>query len=71
MATNLLGLRTVIYIADDIAKANEWDSKVVGIAPYFDEPFYIGFNVGGYEPGLHPIESNIPHKLPVQKHTGV
>lgn len=24
------------------------------MAPYFDEPFYVGFNVGGYELGLDP-----------------
>jgi predicted enzyme related to lactoylglutathione lyase len=59
MAINLLGLRTVVYIADDIEKAKEWYSKVLGIAPYFDEPFYVGFNVGGYELGLHPAENNV------------
>ncbi len=56
---NLLGLRTVVYIADDIAKAKEWYSRVLGITPYFDEPFYVGFNVGGFELGLHPTEGNM------------
>jgi len=49
-----LGLRTAIYYVDDIAKAKEWYSFVLGFAPYFDEPFYVGFNVGGFELGLHP-----------------
>ena len=50
----LLGLRTVIYAAPDLARSKAWYAKVFGIAPYFDEPFYVGFNVGGYELGLDP-----------------
>ena len=49
-----LGLRTVIYKAPDLARAKAWYSDVLGVAPYFDEPFYVGFNVGGYELGLDP-----------------
>ena len=50
----LLGLRTVIYKAPDLAKAKEWYGRVFGISPYFDEPFYVGYDVGGYELGLDP-----------------
>ena len=50
----LLGLRTVIYHVNDLAKGKAWFSELVGHAPYFDEPFYVGFNVGGYELGLLP-----------------
>jgi predicted enzyme related to lactoylglutathione lyase len=50
----LLGLRTVIYSAPDLASAKAWYSDVFGITPYFDEPFYVGFDVGGYELGLDP-----------------
>jgi len=50
----LLGLRTVIYKAPDLTKAKEWYGRVFGIAPYFDEPFYVGYNVGGFELGLDP-----------------
>jgi predicted enzyme related to lactoylglutathione lyase len=49
-----LGLRTVIYHAPNLAEAKAWYSAAFGIAPYFDEPFYVGFNVGGYELGLDP-----------------
>lgn len=48
------GLRTVIYQVDNLTKAKEWYSSVLGFAPYFDEPFYVGFNVGGFELGLDP-----------------
>ena len=49
-----LGLRTVIYHAPDLAKAKAWYTAAFGIEPYFDEPFYVGFHVGGFELGLNP-----------------
>jgi predicted enzyme related to lactoylglutathione lyase len=48
-----LGLRTVIYPAPDLAAAKEWWTSVLGIEPYFDEPFFVGFSPGGYELGLN------------------
>src|SRR5688572_14764229 len=53
------GLRTVIYHVPDLAKAKEWYATAFGTPPYFDEPFYVGFNIGGYELGLHPDLSNV------------
>ena len=50
----LKALRTVIYPVDDMEKAKEWYTKLLGFGPYFDEPFYVGFNPGGYELGLDP-----------------
>ena len=50
----VLGLRTVIYHVPDLKRAKEWYSLVFGVPPYFDEPFYVGFNIGGYELGLDP-----------------
>ena len=50
----ILGLRTVIYHVPDLAKAKAWYSEVLGQPPYFDEPFYVGFDVAGYELGLLP-----------------
>lgn len=48
------GLRTVKYGVNDIEKAKAWYSSVLGIQPYFDQPFYVGFEVGGFELGLDP-----------------
>jgi predicted enzyme related to lactoylglutathione lyase len=48
----LLGLRSAIVPAPDIAAAKAWYAQVLGVAPYFDEPFYVGFSVGGFELGL-------------------
>ena len=50
----LLGLRTAIYRIPDLAEGKRWYTKVLGFGPYFDQPFYIGYNVGGYELGLLP-----------------
>ena len=55
----ILGLRTVIYHVDDLGKAKAWYTQVVGHGPYFDEPFYVSFNVGGYELGLDPDSSGV------------
>jgi catechol 2,3-dioxygenase-like lactoylglutathione lyase family enzyme len=52
-----LGLRTAIYHVNDIAKGRDWYTKVLGVEPYFDQPFYVGYNVGGYELGLQPDEN--------------
>lgn len=57
---HFLGLRTALYPVKDLAKARSWYSAVLGIAPYFDEPFYVGFNVGGFELGLDPDTSAHP-----------
>jgi len=53
---HFLGLRTVIYVNTELAKARDWYAQVLGFPPYFDEPFYVGFNVGGYELGLMPAD---------------
>ena len=52
-----LGLRTAVYSVADMETAKAWYASVLGIAPYFDQPFYVGFNVGGYELGLMPTET--------------
>jgi predicted enzyme related to lactoylglutathione lyase len=51
-----LGLRTIIYPVPDLANAKAWYSAVLGHEPYFDEPFYVGYDVGGYELGLLPAD---------------
>jgi predicted enzyme related to lactoylglutathione lyase len=48
------GLRTIKYSVSDIERAKAWYAAVLGKAPYFDEPFYVGFTVGGFELGLDP-----------------
>lgn len=57
MSSPFLGLRTLNYKVTDITAAKDWYRKVLGIDPYFDEPFYVGFNIGGYELGLSTEEN--------------
>jgi predicted enzyme related to lactoylglutathione lyase len=49
-----LGLRTAIYPAPDLSSAKLWYERVLGFKPYFDQPYYVGFSVGGFELGLLP-----------------
>ncbi|NHC46409.1 VOC family protein [Motilibacter aurantiacus] len=49
-----LGLRTVIYPAPDLAASKAWFRALLELAPYFDEPYYVGFSVAGYELALDP-----------------
>ena len=57
-----LGLRTAKYSARDLQRAKAWYAEVLGIAPYFDEPFYVGFEVGGYELGIVPEEGAVTER---------
>jgi predicted enzyme related to lactoylglutathione lyase len=53
------GLRTVIYHVSDIGKAKKWYAVVLGTEPYFDQPYYVGFDVGGFELGLDPDQTGV------------
>jgi predicted enzyme related to lactoylglutathione lyase len=54
------GLRTVIYPVADLARAKAWYSALTGQEPYFDQPFYVGYSVGGFELGLNPNATAAP-----------
>jgi predicted enzyme related to lactoylglutathione lyase len=58
----MLGLRTTIYKETDLIKAKGWYAQVFQTEPYFDEPFYVGFAIGGYELGLQPDEKEAASK---------
>jgi len=62
----LLGLRTAIYPVTDLEAARNWYTQLLGHPPYFDEPFYVGFEVGGFELGLVPDgEPGLPALSPL------
>ena len=48
------GVKTVIYPVNDIAKAKTLFSKLLGVEPYADEAYYVGFRVGDQDIGLDP-----------------
>jgi predicted enzyme related to lactoylglutathione lyase len=52
--TMIKGLRTAIYPTPDLQAGKAWYSKVFQKEPYFDQPFYVGFEIGGFELGLLP-----------------
>jgi catechol 2,3-dioxygenase-like lactoylglutathione lyase family enzyme len=52
MTVTLQGLRSLIHPVADIDAAKAWWTDLLGYPPYFDEPFYVGFEVAGYELGL-------------------
>ena len=53
------GLRTVVYPVRDLDAAKAWYSAVLAQEPYFDQPFYVGYSVGGYELGLLPDATEV------------
>ena len=67
------GLRTLIYRVkpQDLEKAKKWYSKLLSKQPYFDEPFYVGFNICGFELGLDPSEESVTLGNNVQVYLGV
>jgi lactoylglutathione lyase len=65
------GLRTTIYIVDDINSAKKWYAQAFETEPYFDEPFYVGYNIGGYELGLQEEKNNKEKSSNVYTYWGV
>jgi predicted enzyme related to lactoylglutathione lyase len=57
----LRGLSTVSFFADDVAAAQSWYAKVLGIEPYFVRPVegppaYAEFRIGDYQHELGIID---------------
>ncbi|REK87391.1 glyoxalase [Streptomyces inhibens] len=48
------GLETITYPVKDLAAAKALFSKLLGVEPYMDEPYYVGFRAGGVDLGLDP-----------------
>ncbi len=47
-------VRTIIYPVKDVARAKALFSALLGVNPYADQPYYVGFRVDGQEIGLDP-----------------
>ncbi len=48
------GIKTIIYPVKDIVKAKARFSKLLGVVPYADQPYYVGYKVGDQDIGLDP-----------------
>jgi len=52
------GIRLLIYPVKDIARAKTLYSKLLGIEPYANEAYYVGFRFEDQEIGLDPNGHN-------------
>ncbi|REJ76453.1 MAG: VOC family protein [Acidobacteria bacterium] len=58
MNEEFIGLATSAYFVPDLEKGKAWYAKAFCVEPYFDEPFYVGFDINGYELGIQPADEN-------------
>ena len=47
-------MNAIIYPVRDGAKAKQLYAAWLGVEPYVDSPYYVGFRVGDHEVGLDP-----------------
>lgn len=48
------GMKTILYPVKDLAAAKKLYDTLLGVAPVMDEPYYVGYDVGGQDIGLDP-----------------
>ena len=44
----------IVYPVTDVAKAKALFTQFLGVEPYVDSPYYIGYRIGDQEVGLDP-----------------
>lgn len=47
-------LSLIVYPAADVTKAKQFFQQLLGVEPYVDSPYYIGYKTGEMEIGLDP-----------------
>ena len=48
------GVKTIMYPVTDLANAKTLYGELLGVEPYRDEAYYVGFNIEGQNIGLDP-----------------
>lgn len=48
------GIQTIIYPVTELKQAKAIFAGLLGVKPYMDEAYYVGFRVGGQDIGLDP-----------------
>ena len=48
----------IVYPAKELVSTKQIFSKFLGVEPYVDGPYYVGYRVGGMEIGLDPNAQN-------------
>lgn len=51
MAQNI---KLIVYPVTDIEKAKAFYGKFLGVEPYIDSPYFVGYKIGDQEVGLDP-----------------
>ncbi len=49
-----ISIKLLVYPVTDIGKAKAFYSKLLGVEPYVDSPYYVGYRAGDLEVGLDP-----------------
>ena len=52
------GIKTIIYPVKDVTQAKTLFRKLLGVDPYSDQPYYVGFKIGDQDIGLIPNGQN-------------
>lgn len=52
------GMQTIVFPIADVAQAKLFYSELLGVAPFVDQPYYVGFQVGDQQIGLDPNGHN-------------
>ncbi|HLK28001.1 MAG TPA: hypothetical protein VKT28_05430 [Puia sp.] len=48
------GVKTILYPVKDMTQAKTMFSKFLGVEPYADQPYYVGYKVNDQDVGLIP-----------------
>ena len=48
------GFSLIVFPVRDVARARAFYTQVLGLEPYADSPYYVGFRAGDQEIGLDP-----------------
>jgi predicted enzyme related to lactoylglutathione lyase len=48
------GVKTILYPVKDMTQAKTMFTKFLGVEPYADQPYYVGFKINDQDVGLVP-----------------
>ncbi len=51
-------LANIVYTVTDLNAAKAIHTALLGVEPHTDQPYYVGYNVGGVEIALRPASPN-------------
>lgn len=58
-------LRSIIYPSSNLEADKKFWETITGVKPYFDQPYYVGFDINGSELGLDPNAANEGFHYPI------